>query len=314
MKRILETVQVSSVKSIRDLMSIVEGRDYARPTDTSSSLPPPNFQNDPMIQHPFKNATDFAHDNNAAVMDRISSAFGGHDVGGHTAYGQGRGTAAKPSIGGPKSSVSASDAPDLASSLLKAQEKPNIFPTPDMHKFNPSDTSFAQDHPPVDDLGGPSDLDKAPLGGKTGPAPAPIGTAAKPHPAGKPKTPGAKFDPAVQKIQYELRAKGYPVKADGILGPQTQKAIDWDRMDHGMPSAPEITGGANDYDEYDPYGDNTLDDTDSYNPYSDNTQGDFDRHSDIENIPDDKDARIAESVTFSQEESLARILQIAQWR
>lgn len=270
MKRISETAQVSSVKSIRDLMSIVNEANW-------------NVHG----VSPFDDQTRSIQD----TKERMKK--------------------------GPLAATGPGDAPDLANSLMKSQEKPNIFPKPEMHQFNPSDTSYAQDHPssfipPEDKDGGLSDLDKAPAYG-----PSPKGTAAKPtplHPAGKPKTPGAKFDPAVQKLQYELRAKGYPVKADGILGPQTQKAIDWDRMDHGMPAEPEITGGANDYDAYDPYSDNTMDDADSYNPYDNNTQGDFDRHSDIENIPDDKDARIAESVTFSQEDSLARILQIAQWR
>lgn len=270
MKEILKTEPVSSVKSIRDLMSIVNEANW-------------NVHG----VSPFDDQTRSIQD----TKERMKK--------------------------GPLAATGPGDAPDLANSLMKSQEKPNIFPKPEMHQFNPSDTSYAQDHPssfipPEDKDVGLSDLDKAPAYG-----PSPKGTAAKPtplHPAGKPKTPGAKFDPAVQKLQYELRAKGYPVKADGILGPQTQKAIDWDRMDHGMPAEPEISGGANEYDAYDPYSDNTMDGTDSYNPYDDNTQGEFDRHGDIENIPDDKDARIAESVTFSQEESLARILQIAQWR
>lgn len=256
MKRILEAAQISSVKTIRDLMSIVNEANW-------------NVHG----VSPFDDQTRSIQ----ATKERMKK--------------------------GPLAATGPGDAPDLANSLMQAQEKPNVFPKPEMHQFNPSDTSYAQDHPssfipPEDKDGGLSDLDKAPAYG-----PSPKGTAAKPtlpHPAGKPKTPGAKFDPAVQKIQYELRAKGYPVKADGILGPQTQKAIDWDRMDHGMPAEPEITGGANEYDAYD--------------PYDDNTQGDFDRHSDIENIPDDENARIAESVTFSQEDNLARILQIAQWR
>jgi len=273
MNRILKTEPVNSVKSIRDLLTIVnEAEDSAWKVHGVS---------------PFDDQTRSIQ----ATKERMKK--------------------------GKLASTSAGDAPELANNLINSPKSPDMFPTPEKRLFHPADTSYAQDHPssfipPEDKDGGLSDLDNAPAYGQS-----PKGTAAKPtlpHPAGKPKTAGAKFDPAVQKLQYELRAKGYPVKADGILGPQTQKAIDWDRMDHGMPSEPEITGGANDYTEYDPYGDNSMDGADSYTPYDDNTQGDFDRHSDIENIPDNPDARIAESITFSQEDSLARLLQIAQWR
>jgi peptidoglycan hydrolase-like protein with peptidoglycan-binding domain len=48
----------------------------------------------------------------------------------------------------------------------------------------------------------------------------------------------AKSDPAVVKIQQDLIAKGYPIKADGIMGPKTQQAMDWqaqsDKRDAGL--------------------------------------------------------------------------------
>lgn len=34
-------------------------------------------------------------------------------------------------------------------------------------------------------------------------------------------------DPAVVKIQQDLIAKGYPLKADGIMGPKTKAAMEW---------------------------------------------------------------------------------------
>jgi hypothetical protein len=56
------------------------------------------------------------------------------------------------------------------------------------------------------------------------PAPA---TAAGGAPAGAATKPaaGAKSDPAVLKIQQDLIAKGAKIKADGIMGPQTQAAM-----------------------------------------------------------------------------------------
>lgn len=48
----------------------------------------------------------------------------------------------------------------------------------------------------------------------------------------------AKPDPAVLKQQQDLIAKGYPIKADGIMGPKTQAALDWqaqsDKRDAGL--------------------------------------------------------------------------------
>ena len=151
-----------------------------------------------------------------------------------------------------------------------------------MHKFNISDTSYDRDHPasfipPEDNLGGPSDLDKAPLQPTTV-----KGHMQKPtHPAGQPKTPKANFDPAVQKLQYELRAKGYPIKADGILGPQTQKVLDWEKMSTSRNNALQTT---------------TTNPINAPAPF-DNLQGDFDR------MPE-----------LNESSELHRILQIAQWR
>jgi hypothetical protein len=54
----------------------------------------------------------------------------------------------------------------------------------------------------------------------------------------KQQAPAAKPDPAVVKIQQDLIAKGYPLKADGIMGPKTQQAMDWqaksDKRDAGV--------------------------------------------------------------------------------
>ena len=77
------------------------------------------------------------------------------------------------------------------------------------------------------------------------------------HQAAHP-TQHAKSDPAVLKIQQDLIAKGYPLKADGIMGPQTQAAMDWqaksdardaglqaiDNMDPNQPAQPAPTDPA----------------------------------------------------------------------
>jgi hypothetical protein len=266
MNRILKTEPVNSVKSIRDLLTIVnEAEDSAWKVHGVS---------------PFDDQTRSIQ----ATKERMKK--------------------------GKLASTSAGDAPELANNLINSPKSPDMFPTPEKRLFHPADTSYAQDHPssfipPEDNENSLSDLDKAPSYS----APQ-YGTAPKPHPAGKPKTSGAKFDPAVQKLQYELRAKGYPIKADGILGPDTQKVIDWENMSQDRDA--RVTG----YDDLRANMDQSIEPVEPF----DNTQGDFD-HTDpsleipeIPEIPKDPNARIAESVTFSQEDSLARIMQIAQWR
>jgi Predicted Peptidoglycan domain len=289
MKRISETVLLESVRSLRETMALIEGGFNANTRQDAFGDVPDAIG---ATEHPMQNFSNYMN----AGKDNVNNAVGdlasgiGHsiadplkqgipvakDIGRSIGrVGQGVGTAINraahgdfadhpedridPETQGMAASTNAGDAGDIANNMLNA---PHAYsaPTPQAHQFNPSDTSYAQDHPPVDDLSGPSDLD----------AVHPYSTAPhadKPHPAGQPKTPKAKFDPAVQKLQYELQAKGYPIKADGILGPKTQQAIDWENQSE---------------------------------PF-DNTQGDFD-HSDP----------IAEHVTFSQGDSLARIIQLAR--
>jgi hypothetical protein len=57
-------------------------------------------------------------------------------------------------------------------------------------------------------------------------AQAPVKPSPKPVHA-SPRVP-TKKDPAVLKIQQDLIAKGYPLKPDGIMGPKTQAAMDWE--------------------------------------------------------------------------------------
>jgi hypothetical protein len=109
----------------------------------------------------------------------------------------------------------------------------------------------------------------------------------KPHPAGQPASAKPKFDPAVQKQQYELKAKGYPVKTNGILDDATTKALDWERQSAERDA--RITG----YDELKADMDQS---TAPPEPF-DNPQGDFDR------MPE-----------LNESTELHRILQIAQWR
>lgn len=204
---------------------------------------------------------------------------------------------------GPLASTGAGDAPDLATNLLNAQPKPYEAPAPEMRQIHPADTSYAQDHPssfipPEDKVGDLSDLDKAPAYGAPQHGAAPKLTTQ--HPAGIPKTPGAKFDPAIQKLQYELRAKGYNIKADGILGPNTQQILDWEEF---------MKSNGADKSQYQQFAPDVNTQGDDYRDPTANTP-----EPEIPDIPEDPAARIAESVTFKQEDSLARLLQIAQWR
>jgi len=208
-----------------------------------------------------------------------------------------------------------------ADNLLNAPQ-PYSAPKPEMHQFNISDTSYEQDHPEVapavadgNDYGnepsnntgvnlnpqrpngdailnpnGNNQATSIPKGHddvKTSPTTIKGHMQKPPHPAGQPKTPKANFDPAVQKLQYELRAKGYPIKADGILGPQTQKVLDWEKMSTSRDNA------IGDY----PALQTTMDEPITAPEPVDNTQGDFDR------MPE-----------LNESTELHRILQIAQWR
>ena len=114
------------------------------------------------------------------------------------------------------------------------------------------------------------------------------------HPAGQPASAKPKFDPAVQKQQYELRAKGYPVKTNGILDDETTQALDWERQSAERDD--RITG----YDEL------TADMDQSIAPPEpfDNPQGDFDRMPELDE---------STHVTFKQDDTLARIVQLAKW-
>lgn len=108
----------------------------------------------------------------------------------------------------------------------------------------------------VQDMGqgmkhGWDNTDPAKMAGVNVAAPTQQGTGAKPVQAqskpvqaqAKPvqaqaKPAQAKSDPAVLKIQQDLIAKGYPIKADGVMGPKTQQAMDWqaqsDKRDAGI--------------------------------------------------------------------------------
>lgn len=68
-------------------------------------------------------------------------------------------------------------------------------------------------------------------------------TAAKPAATTvqKQQAPAAKPDPAVVKIQQDLIAKGYPLKADGIMGPKTQQAMDWQAKSDKRDAAVQAT-------------------------------------------------------------------------
>jgi hypothetical protein len=116
------------------------------------------------------------------------------------------------------------------------------------------------------------------------------GVDAPPHPAGQPASANVKFDPAVQKQQYELRAKGYPVKTNGILDDETTQALDWERQSAERDD--RITG----YDELKADMDQSIALPEPF----DNPQGDFDR--------------MPELNESTEPTELHRILQIAQWR
>jgi hypothetical protein len=298
MKKITETALLNSVKLLREKLAIIEGGFNANTRqDAFGDVPDAIGATD----HPMQNFSDYMNqgkDNvNNAVGDLASGI--GHSIGdplkkgipiakeigrGIGAVGQGVGTALNRAAHGdfadhpedhpenypPLGLTNPEQYPDL--SAAGSYDLPHADAAP--HEFNPSGTSYAQDHP----------------------APA------KPHPAGQPKSPGAKFDPAVQKIQYELQAKGYPIKADGILGPKTQQAIDWENKSQSTQD--KISG-------YDQLRADMDQSTAAPEPF-DNTQGDFDHTDAPMEIPYDPNAIISESVTFKQEDSLARIIQLAR--
>jgi hypothetical protein len=114
------------------------------------------------------------------------------------------------------------------------------------------------------------------------------------HPAGQPASAKPKFDPAVQKQQYELRAKGYPVKTNGILDDETTQALDWERQNAERDD--RITG----YDELKADMDQSIAPPELF----DNPQGDFDRMPELDE---------STHVTFKQDDTLARIVQLAKW-
>jgi hypothetical protein len=278
MKRISETVLLDSVRSLRETMALIEGAFGDAPDAIGAT------------EHPMQNFSNYMNtgkDNvNNAVGD-LASGIGhsiadplkqgvpvakdiGRSIG---AVGQGVGTALNRAAHGdfadhpedhpenypPLGLTNPEEYPDLSPAGSYDLPHPDAAP----HEFHPSDTSYAQDHP----------------------------AAAKPHPAGQPTAPKAKFDPAVQKLQYELQAKGYPIKADGILGPKTQQALNWENQTQSTQD--RITG----YDELRA----DMDQSTAPPAPFDNTQGDFDRQPELN-----------EHVTFSQGDSLARIIQLAR--
>jgi len=283
MKKITETALLNSVKLLREKLAIIEGGFNANTRQDAFGDAPDAIG---ATDDPMQNFSDYMNqgkDNvNNAVGDLASGI--GHSIGdplkkgipvakdiGRSigAVGQGVGTALNRAAHGDFADhpenyphlglTNPEQYPDL--SAAGSYELPHLDAAP--HEFQPSDTSYAQDHP----------------------------AAAKPHPAGQPKAPSAKFDPAVQKIQYELQAKGYPVKADGILGPKTQQAIDWENQTQSTQD--KITG----YDELRA----DMDQSTAPPAPFDNTQGDFDRQPELN-----------EHVTFNQDDSLARIIQLAR--
>jgi hypothetical protein len=307
MKQTLKIDSNNSVSSLRAMMDIVEGKamDAAKKFSglalggelgAAAAL---GRNNDPALSQP----------NNATPQDPATR-------------GSGYATDANPGYNYKpyKQPTTPAQTKQSADNLVNAPQ-PYSAPKPEMHQFNISDTSYEQDHPEVNptpdgnDYGnepsnntgvnlnpqrpngdailnpnsnnqataipkGPSDVPNAPTTVKS--------HVNKPHPAGLPKTPKAKFDPAVQKLQYELQAKGYPIKADGILGPQTQKILDWESMSASRNNAIQDFGALQ----------STMDEpiTTPDEPI-DNTQGDFDR------MPE-----------LNESTELQRILQITQWR
>ena len=303
MKKITETDLLNSVKLLRETISLLEAGVDARTGRSSSFSDAPGAIG--ATDHPMQNFSDYANQG----KDNVNSAIGdlasgiGHSIGdplinqgipvakdiGRSigAVGQGVGTALNRAAHGDFADhpedypekyphlglTNPEQYPDLSPAGSYDLPHPAVLP----HEFQPSDTSYDQDH---------SSAPKA----------------AKPHPAGQPAAPKTKFDPAVQKIQYELQAKGYPIKADGILGPRTQQAIDWENQSNATQD--KISG-------YDQLRADMDQSTAAPEPF-DNTQGDFDHTDAPIEIPYDSDAMISESVTFKQEDSLARIIQLAR--
>ena len=95
--------------------------------------------------------------------------------------------------------------------------------------------------------------------------------------AAKPRIP-AKSDPAVLKIQQDLIAKGAKIKADGVMGPATQAAMKQFGQG-GKPAAPNYSNG---------------------NPMVTPSGMDFSA------------GNFEESVTYGEDQTLARIIQLAR--
>lgn len=110
-----------------------------------------------------------------------------------------------------------------------------------------------------------------------------VTTPGAPAQAAKPKVP-AKSDPAVQKIQQDLIAKGAKIKADGVMGPATQAAMK--QFGQGAkPAAPNTQG---------------------YNPATTNSSG-----MDMSQVSGES-IESNDHVMYNEDQALARIIQLAR--
>ena len=261
MKRILETVPVNSVKSLREMMDIIDESALGSAVNAAK-----NFGGGAMTGIKYPYSAKLNPLSGSATMRGIRT---GAPIGKHPAeFGAG---AAAIGAAGAASELGDTEDPELLQPYSASPQDPTTRGDGYADSSNPG-----YNYKPYDN-GGPSAAPTSVAGHMQ----------SKPHPAGQPASATPKFDPAVQKQQYELKAKGYPVKTNGILDDATTKALAWERQSAERDA--RITG----YDELNRDIDQTITPLEPF----DNTQGDFDR------MPE-----------LNESSDLPRILQLAQWR
>ena len=274
MKQISKIDSVNSVKSLREMMDIVDESKLGTTFDAVKK-----FGGGAMTGFKYPYSANLNPNSTSATMRGIRT---GAPIGKNPVE-YGAGTAATIGAGGAASELGSNDDPALSQPNTVAPQDPATRGSGYLDATNPG-----YNYKPYDDGGPGTVID---IDGDTSEPEAPASVAghmkSKPHPAGQPASAKPKFDPAVQKQQYELKAKGYPVKTNGILDDATTKALDWERQSAERDS--RITG----YDDLKANMDQSIAPPEPF----DNPQGDFDR------MPE-----------LNESTELHRILQIAQWR
>lgn len=281
MKETLKIDPVNYVNSLRDMMDIIDESALGSALSTAKK-----FGGGAMTGFKYPYSANLNPTSTSATMRGIRT---GAPIGKNPAE-YGAGAASTIGAAGAASELGSNDDPALSQPNAVAPQDPATRGSGYLDSTNPG-----YNYKPYDDGGPGTVID---IDGDTSEPAAPTTVAShmqsKPHPAGQPKSAKPKFDPAVQKQQYELKAKGYPVNTNGILDDATTKALEWERSSAERDA--RITG----YDELKGDMDQTITPPEPF----DNPQGDFDRMPELNE---------SEHVSFKQDETLARIIQLAKW-